>query len=186
MARVYGITKKLETYNIDKEVIKNIIGNGDLVDIITKMENMLDHEVTYKVLDSCACGISIKEINSLKKIAADSLEEKIKGISLLADFHASWNISINQDKTLSAGWVLKDGESFACACTAVVHNKIKVGDLVRGSRKMPLTYCYCCAGHCRRHLQKLLDVQLKTKAIVSSPINSGGQKPCAFIFEIIS
>ena len=34
MARVYGIKKRLEQNNIAKKDIKEIIGNGDLVNII--------------------------------------------------------------------------------------------------------------------------------------------------------
>ena len=59
------------------------------------------------------------------------------------------------------------------------------GDLVSEGRTMPLTYCLCCAGHCRQHLERLLGIQLKTKEVVSSPINSNGQKPCEFVLEII-
>jgi hypothetical protein len=62
--------------------------------------------------------------------------------------------------------------------------KERVKDLAKGDRAMPLTYCLCCAGHARRHLQKLLGVTLTTREIVSSPINSRGQRPCEFIFEM--
>jgi hypothetical protein len=185
MAKVYGITKRLEQNNINEEIVKEIIGNGDLVDIIIKMENMLDPEITYQILDSCACGISLKEIKGIKEIKAESIEDKIKMISLLGDFHSDWNIRLNQDNTLTAGWIIREGDNYACVCSAVVNVGMKVSDLSHANRKMPLTYCFCCAGHCRRHLQKLLDIQLKTKKIVSSPINSNGQKPCEFIFEII-
>jgi hypothetical protein len=36
MAKVYGITKRLEQNNINEEIVKEIIGNGDLVDIILR------------------------------------------------------------------------------------------------------------------------------------------------------
>ena len=72
-----------------------------------------------------------------------------------------------------------------CVCPAVVKNGVKVSDIIAQSRTMPLSYCFCCAGHCRQHLQKLLGIQLNTKEIVSSPINSGGEKPCEFIFEMV-
>jgi len=62
---------------------------------------------------------------------------------------------------------------------------VKVSDLAgaENDRDMPLSYCFCCAGSYRRHLQLRLGVELKTREIVSSPINSGGEKPCVIIFE---
>lgn len=185
MARILGIKKKLAEQNIDEKLIKEIIGNGDLVDVIVRMEKLLDHEITYQILDSCACGTSIKEIKGIKEIEAETLEEKINKISHLEDYHSDWNVNLNQDNTLTAGWVIKEKDSYACTCSTVVKSGVKVSDLSHDSRAMPLIYCICCAGHCRRHLQKLLNIQLKTKEIVSSPINSNGEKPCEFIFEII-
>ena len=60
MARVYGIKKRLDQNSIAKEIIKEILENEDLVDIVIKMESKLDPEITYSILDSCACGISLK------------------------------------------------------------------------------------------------------------------------------
>lgn len=185
MARVYGIEKKLTKYNIDEKLVKEIIGSGDLVDITMRMEKLLNPEITYQVLDSCACGISQKEINGLKKIEADTLKEKIERIAFIGDFHSDWSVTLNPDNTLTAGWSIKDKENFSCVCSAVAGKNTKVSDLAHVDRTMPLTYCLCCAGHCRKHLEKLLGIQLITKKIVSSPINSKGKKPCEFILEII-
>lgn len=185
MARVSGLKTKLLKYNIDEKLAKEIIGNGNLVDIITRMEELLDSEITYQILDSSACGTSQKELNGIKKIEAETIDEKINKIAQLEDFHSNWNISLNQDNTLTAGWVIMEKDDFACVCSAVVSKNLKVSDLSHKDRTMPLSYCLCCAGHCRRHLEKLLNLQLKTKEIVSSPINSKGQKPCEFIFDIV-
>jgi hypothetical protein len=185
VARVYGIKKRLAEQNIDEKLTKEIIGNGDLVDITTRMEKLLDPEITYQILDSCACGIGVKEIKGIKEIEADTLKEKINKIAYLGDFHSDWSVSLHQDNTLTAGWTIKENDNYACVCSSVVNNGVKVKDLLHENRSMPFTYCFCCAGHCRRHLQKLLDIQLRTREVVSSPINSKGQKPCEFIFEII-
>lgn len=184
MARVYGIQKKLADSNIDEKLAKEIIGNGDLVDIIIRMEKLLEPEMTFQILDSSACGISVKEIKGIKEIEAETLQEKIDKIAHLGDFHSDWSIRLNQDNTITAGWSIQEKDGYACVCSAVVGNGVKVSDLPLQNRAMPLTYCFCCAGHCRRHLQKLLHIQLKSREVVSSPINSKGQKPCEFLFEM--
>ncbi len=185
MATIHGIKNRLAKLEINEQLAKEIIGNGDLVDTITRMEKLLDPEITYQILDSCACGTSKKEINGLEIINGEALEEKIKNIAILGDFHSDWSIKLNQDNTLTAGWIMKEKDKCVCVCKVNVNSGMKVSDLSHENRAMPLTYCFCCAGHCRKHLQKLLDLQLKTKKVVSSPINSGGEKPCEFIFEII-
>ena len=185
MARVYSITKRLSEYKIDEKTQKEIIGNGDLVDITARMEELLEVEMIYQILDSCACGTGKKEIAGLKEIDAETLKGKSDAIAQLGDFHSDWDIILNQDDTLTAGWHIKKEKNYACVCPAIVKNKVKVSDLIAQNRTMSLTYCFCCAGHCRQHLQKLLGIQLKTKEIVSSPINSGGEKPCEFIFKIV-
>ncbi|NLO38004.1 MAG: hypothetical protein GX115_00745 [Ruminiclostridium sp.] len=185
MARLYGIKTKLSRHKIDENLAKEIIGNGDLIDITERMENLLEPEITYKILDASACGTSHKELNKLKKIEAVTLHEKIEKISFMKDYHSVWNVRLNKDNTLTGGWIIKEKDSFACVCSAVVNKELKVRDLPHENRTMPLTYCICCAGHCRQHLEKLLDIRLKTKEVISSPINSKGQKPCEFLFDII-
>lgn len=46
------------------------------------------------------------------------------------------------------------------------------------------TYCGCCAGHFRYHYQNMLGVAVKLKDVISSPLNTNGEKPCRFLFEI--
>ena len=185
MAKADTIKKRLPKYGINENQVKEIIGNGDLVDIIARMDKLLDPEIVYQILDSSACGTSVKEIKGIKKIEAETLKERVNKIANLDDFHSGWKVSLNQDNTLTAGWIIKEKDNYACVCSSPVKKGMKVSDLTLGNRAMSLTYCICCAGHCRKHLQKLLDIQLKTKVIVSSPISSKGQKPCEFIFDIL-
>ena len=94
MARVYGLTTKLKRHHIDEKLAKEIIGNGDLVDITVRMEKLLDPEMTYQILDSSACGTSKKELGGIKAIDAETLEERIIKIALLGDFHSGWNVAL--------------------------------------------------------------------------------------------
>lgn len=185
MARVYGIKKRLAEQNIDPKLAKEIIGNGDLVEITARMETLLDPQITIEILDACACGTGRRELAGIRGIDAETLKDKIDRIAHLGDFHSQWNVRLNQDNTVSAGWAIGEKDHYACVCSAVVHNAVKVRDLTEQGRTMPLTYCFCCAGHCRRHLERLLNIQLKHKEVISSPIHSKGEKPCEFMFEIV-
>ncbi len=185
MAKLSGLKTKLLRFNVNENLAKEIIGNGDLIGVTERMEKLLAPDIVYQILDSSACATSKKELNSLKEIDGETLEKKIEKINFLSDFHKDWEVRLNSNNTLTAGWVIKENNEFACVCTSSVNKKLKVRDLTHENRTMPLTYCLCCAGHCRQHLEKLLDIQLKTKEVVSSPINSKGEKPCEFVFDIL-
>lgn len=186
MASVYGITKNLAQRNVDGDIAEKILSNKDLVDIVSKMEALLNRETVYSILDSCACGTSSRELGRLRKAEGQSIEEKRESLSRWGDHHSDWKIKVNPDNTLNVGWEIRNGSDYACVCSVAVCSKTKVSELTRSPRTMPLAYCACCAGHARRHLERILDVSLKTKQIVSSPLHSHGEKPCEFVFAIES
>jgi len=189
MARVYGIKKRLTNYGFDEKAIKEIIGNGDLVDIIKRMEKLLDPDLTREILDSCACGGGKEYIKKCeqtgRELAGKELTEKINHLNSAPD---STMLTLNRDNTITGVMSFGDSGRYKCVCSAAVKNGVTVADLASAedeNRVMPLTYCLCCAGSWRRHLQLQLGIGLKTREIISSPINSRGEKPCEFIFEIV-
>lgn len=190
MARVYGIKKRLEQNNVDPKLAKEIIGSGDLVDIIMRMEKALDFETMYQILDTCACGGGrdfIKLCERMgKELSGKSLRNKVNYIN---NDSADIKLALNDDGTLTETMSFRNGDKYKCVCGAMVNKGFRVCDLVpengeKERRVMPLAYCFCCAGSCRRDLQLQLGVDLKTREIISSPINSSGTQPCEFIFEI--
>ena len=188
MAKVYGIQKRLEKNNVDGGLVKEIIGNGDLINAIEKMEKLLEPEMMHEILDSCACKGSkefIKQCEKIgKELAGKTLSEKIEYVNSISDTE---KIFLNADNTLTVRWSHVDNRRFRCVCSTVVHKGTQISELALedSNRVMPLSHCYCCAGSGRRHMQLQLEVELKTKEIISTPISSRGEKPCEFIFEII-
>ena len=189
MARIYGIKKRLEQNNIDGKMIKEIIGNGDLINTVTKMEQLLDHDMMVEILDSCACLGGREFLRQCEKIgkelAGKSLKEKVDCLN--DHVLGSERITLVGNSLLTGTFSYQENEKYICVCSAAVKTNVTVADLTGNidDRVMPLSYCFCCAGSFRRHLQLQLGVGLKTKEIVSSPINSKGEKPCEFIFEIV-
>ena len=68
MARIYGIKKSLTEYGFDDKTIKEIIGNGNLVNVIERIEKALDPDVLHEILDKHACGGGKDFIARMKKI----------------------------------------------------------------------------------------------------------------------
>lgn len=192
MARIYGIKKRLAQNEVDDKTIKEIIGNGNLVHVIERMEKTLDSDTLYQILDSCACGGGKEYGKRLKRIGKEiadkTLREKITHVNNISS--DSEKIILNADNTVSVIWSFDNNGKYKCVCPAAVKTGVRVSELALenndvGDCTMPLSYCLCCAGSGRRHLQLQLGVELKTKEVVSTPINSKGEKPCEFVFEMV-
>jgi hypothetical protein len=188
MARIYGIKKRLEQNGFDEQMIKEIIAGGNLVNTITQMEKLLPSDTLHDILDSQAClggKDFLKRCEEIgKEIADKTLSEKIDHINSISS--ESEKVTINDDGTLTVRWSFENGGKNKCVCSAAVKAGVRVADLAENTdNAMPLSYCYCCAGSGRRHLQLQLGVKLRTKEIISTPINSGGEKHCEYILEII-
>lgn len=191
MARVYGIEKQLTQNKVDEKQIKEIIGNKDLIDIVNRMDELLDPDMTHQILGACGCTggrAYLKQCEKIgKEIADKTLEEKLKHLN---EDPEAYQMILNEDNTLRVKMFFKDNDKYRCVCSASVKKGVRVSDLAQqeknsDQRVMPLSYCFCCAGSNLIHSQLKLGIQLRTKEIVSSPIHSKGNKPCEFIFEMI-
>jgi len=164
MASINGITKRLRENNSDEKLIEEIIGNGDIVNVIERMDELLDHDTKYRVLDACACCTKTskdrdKKCKEYGKTMADKpLEEKVKGLGSI-NF---WGVTLNDEKTLTVSfcWVIDGKRNCSCGSikAPIISSKIllKNKNLTVDDRVMPLSYCFCCAGHFRYHLQNAL------------------------------
>lgn len=55
--------------------------------------------------------------------------------------------------------------------------------MVIATYEYSITYCYCCGGHIKHHLQIALGRSLVLK-VRSSALSSGHKRPCSFLFTI--
>ncbi len=141
------------------------------------MDESLDKETNYQILDYNACCKKGSRDKSAKAFAKTnqnlSLEEKIALISTIPNMGKPVLID---NKIINTGiyWYLNG--KYKCACPNFNH--------LKEIPNVSLTHCYCCAGHFRHHYQNMLNLRLRTKEIISSPLASNGEKPCLFSFEI--
>ena len=196
MARVEGIKKSLIKRGVEEQTVRELTRGGHLVDVIERMEAALDAEVLREILDEHGCGGGKEYLARLKKIGKDiaalPLADRVAHVDAVTP--ASERYALNDDGTLAVtlaydGGLPDDGggRRYRCLCSAAVSKGVRVADLAAeaSGRVMPLAYCHCCAGSCRRHLELQLGVALRTKAVVSAPIHSQGGAPCGFVFEVV-
>lgn len=143
---------------------------------IDYMDENLSEELCHQIRDACACSTGGWRLKAMQKIArehcGESLEKKLAAINQVT---YSGKPILNEDGTITAS--IGDVGGFPCPCP--------VFDGLTIDEPISKTYCYCCAGHFRFHYQIALGVELKTKEVVSSALNSLCQEPCRFTYNII-
>lgn len=169
----------------------DVKGNNPLpiIAVIDKMDELLTKEQSLAVMEEQGCckggdrdkackefGIAHKDKTLAEKIETMK-EERLKNQGLFYVFPPT----LNDDGTLTIQYGgyqngVHTGKN-TCSCGAI--KKLKQPFSVSP------TYCGCCAGHFMHHYQNALGVKLRLKEIISSPLNTNGEEPCGFRFEIV-
>ena len=184
--------ESLVCFHVAPSISERILdGCGDLVSSSPKKQKAAFFARAVAILDECLewedkCGLM--EYNAcckgglraavVKKFASDnsglSLAEKI---AALADIPNMGRPCLHADGTIFARIEYLIEGKFHCPCPNF--HRLKM------TERVSTTYCLCCAGHFKHHYQKALGIRLETKEIVSSPLESGGERPCVIAFKQI-
>jgi hypothetical protein len=163
---------------------KNASGNKTLpiINIIDKMDELLTKDQRFANMElqgCCKSGQRDKDTEAFaKEHAGLPLSEKLK---LLANVQYMMTPHLDDDGTISVTWSgYQNGVhkgATTCSCGAIKK--------LRQPFSVSSTYCGCCAGHFLYHYQNALGIKLRLKDNVSPPLNTNGEKPCSFVFEIL-
>ena len=159
-------------------------GNNVLprIAVIDKMDELLTDEQKFAIMEvegCCKGGKRDADCKAFYKAHQDKpLAEKL---ALMFIVEYMMNPSLNDDGsftiTMSGHQNGVHTGKTTCSCGAI--KKLKQPFTVSK------TYCGCCAGHFLYHYQNALGVKLRIKEINSSPLDSNGENPCSFTFEVL-
>ncbi len=186
-ARIRVLAQSMAESGIDPGTAARILEGGELVRRGTKpegkadwmraamrrMDALLDTQTRRRVRERCACCLGGKRLEISKSIAREnaSLDERIRAAN-----GAKLVFGHSVTREADGGVVVRfrpEGEaSYACVC------------LPQAKAPLPITYCYCCGGHVKHHLQTALGRKLEC-TVLSSALASGGKRPCAFRFRLV-
>lgn len=142
------------------------------------MDESLDYETRYVIRDACACCKGGWREKAMLKIAKcyknESLQEKLLALGQVEHMGKPY---LNEEGHIIAGIGGPAGCNCACSIFSGAGGK-------QPEEPVSSTYCLCCAGHFRYHYQIALGKKLRTKAILSSALESCGTAPCRFLYEI--
>ncbi|MCL2722012.1 MAG: hypothetical protein FWD47_11830 [Treponema sp.] len=183
------IEKTMIKERIPQEIIKKLkiehpVNNDpkNVIAVIERMDKLLSDEQRFAVMEKQGCCKSGQRDRDCKAFGIEHknkpLAEKIK---LLSGIQYMMIPRLNKDNTITVSYGgnqngIHTGKT-TCSCG-------QIKELKQPFSVTP-TFCGCCAGHFLYHYQNALGIKLKLKEIVSSPLNTNGEKPCEFKFEIV-
>ena len=154
-----------------------------VLEAIEKMDELLTREQCLAVMQEQGCCKGGKRDKDCKAFGKENKDKPlVEKLALMFSVEYMMSPRLNNDGTFT---ITMEGQATnnrvhqgktTCSCGAI--KKLKQPFNVSA------TYCGCCAGHFLYHYQNALGVKLRLKDINSSPLNTNGEKPCSFTFEI--
>ena len=137
-----------------------------------RMNKLLDLKTRKTVREACACRLTGRPLKASQAIAREnkSLEDRIKAANKAFSAFGGC-IRMQKNGEVLVRFAPEGLDHYRCAC-------------LRGADKpLPVTYCFCCGGHVKYHMQISLGRELDY-TVQSTALSSGGKFPCAFTFKM--
>jgi hypothetical protein len=182
--RIGELAAQLEKARIKREIIDEIMEGGDNIlrktgpakkadwmrEAMLRMNKFLDVQTRKTVREGCACCLGGKRLKISQQIVKENktLEDRIKAAN---EAHYVGSVTLQANGEIIAQFDLQKTAPYHCYC------------LPKAEKPLPITYCFCCGGHVKHHLQIALGRELDCTTL-SSALSSGGKFPCTFSFKI--
>ena len=183
--RIAALADSLQKAGIDQTTIDQVMLGGDAIRKSTtpekkadwlraamlRMDDLLELDTRRTVREACACCLGGKRDQLAKAIAKDheTLEERIRAANETR-FVFGHSVTLQDDCTVLVNFFPDGWTSYRCPC------------LPQAKEPLSITYCFCCGGHVKHHLQHALGRQM-TCRVRTSALSSGGTKPCTFVLS---
>lgn len=184
-SKVYKLYTGLKKNNVETSMILEIMKGGEEIEAgsspmdksnwfseaMKKMENLLDHQKRVQIRECCACNLGGKRLKLTTEIRDQysTFEDRIRAAND-TKYIFGHSVELMENGKIKVQFQPDNSSHTVCSCLPGEFNKLS------------LTYCYCCGGYVKNHLQAILGETLKC-TVQSSATNSGGEKPCTFILE---
>ena len=151
--------------------------------VIDKMDELLTDEQKLAVMEVEGCCKGGTRDAACKAFAKEHKDKPLnEKLALMFTLENMMNPRLNADGSFTITMFgyqngVHTGKT-TCSCGAI--KKLKQPFSVSK------TYCGCCAGHFLYHYQNALGVKLRLKEVNSSPLDTNGEQPCSFTFEVVS
>lgn len=184
--RIGELAKNLAEAKIKPEIIDQIMEGGKGIlrktspaekadwmrGAMLRMNKLLDLKTRKAVREACACRMTGRPLKASQAIADknQSLEDRIKAADRAISAYGGC-VRIQENGEVLMRFSSEGLDHYCCPC------------LPGADKPLPVTYCFCCGGHVKYHLQIQLGRELDY-TIQSTALSSGGRLPCIFLLRI--
>ena len=184
--RIGKLATQLGKAGIKQETIHKIMEGGENIlrktstakkadwmrEAMLRMNKLLDLKTRKAVREACACRLTGRPLKASQAIARknNSLEDRIKAANESFSVFGGC-VRMQENGEVLVRFAPEGLDHYRCAC------------LPGADKPLPITYCFCCSGHVKYHLQISLGRELDY-TIRSTALSSGGKFPCSFSFRI--
>lgn len=184
--RIFRLNESLEKAGIAPEVIEQIMEGGEDIrksappeikadwmhGAMRRMDQLLEKDTRHAVREACACCLGGKRLQLVKAIRQiyATLDERIRAANETRMVFGH-SVAMQADGQILVSFAPEGQPGYRCVC------------LPKAKEPISVTYCYCCGGHVKHHLQIALGESLEC-TVRSSALSSGGKRPCTFLFRI--
>ena len=179
--RVQALRRALAGEGVATEVAAAIMEGGSAVgqrsspevksrwiaEAMRRMDALMDEEARRRVREACSCCLGGKRRDAMLAVAKEggTMEERLAAVERAGVVAP---IARRQpDGRILVRFGPEGRATFDCPC------------IKQAEERISLTYCQCCAGHVRRHLETPLERKLVGE-VLTSILNSGGEEGCSF------
>lgn len=185
--KIGKLAQSLSDNGMDPAIIQLIMKDGDKIKQTDKNEKkaewffnamkIMDKELgigeRQKIREDCACCLGGKRNEVCKRINKKYCDTADR-ISAANDARLVFGNAVKEKGkgVYEVSFFPDDAEMKTCPC-------------MKGLKEaMPITYCYCCGGHVRHHLETVLGKKLSVK-VLETVLSTEGEKGCRFELEEI-
>jgi hypothetical protein len=182
--RIGNLAAQLAKASIQPGIIDEIMEGGENIlrktapakkadwmrEAMLRMNKLLDVQTRKAVREGCACCLGGKRLKTSLRITKEngSLEDRVKAAN---EAKYIGQVTMQENGEFLVRFYPEGLEHYRCVC------------LPQADKPLPITYCFCCGGHVKHHLQIALGRELDCTTR-SSALSSGGKLPCTFSFKI--
>ena len=185
--RIAKLAESLTNAGVETGVIDEIMAGGDKIGqkmsgekkaewfrgAMERLDGLVDFETRRGVRENCACCLGGKRLELSRGIArrGGSLEERVAAANETT-FVFGHSVTLEPDGRIVVRFAQDESVDNRCVC------------LPQAQEAISASYCLCCGGHIKHHLQIALGQKLEMN-VRSSALSSAGKQPCSFWFRIV-
>jgi len=174
--------KSLKRNGVEKSICDAILDGSEFIkklknqearsqiwfQMMKKMDDLLDEDFRKKIREECACCKKGWRNNDCKQVYKkyNTVEDRINAINQLSSVFGEGVKVLGKDR-YRVTFFKDNPNSYKCVCQKMLN------------KEWSYTWCQCCGGHIKYHLETLLGERLEA-LLVTTALTSNGKNNCIF------